>query len=209
MNDSMEKHWNRVYSSGETRKLGWYEQTPAACLKLLSKCDIGKDEPVLDVGAGASTFIDALISEGYKKIMAADISETALRSLRERLGEEKASAVQWIIDDITRPVHLQNLRDVALWHDRGLLHFLREEAPRKRYLSTLRKVVKRRGYVIIAVFSPEAPDQCSGLKLRNYDAEMLEDFLGADFKLLDHFNHTYTMPSGKTRPYIYTLFQKQ
>jgi len=209
MNDSLEKHWNKVYASHETRKLGWYENSPAPCLKLLSQCDIDKDEPVLDVGAGASTFIDCLVEQGFKNIIATDISANAIQSLRERLGEEKAASVKWIVDDVTNPVHLQNLRDIALWHDRALLHFLREEFQRKMYLDTLRKVVKRNGYVIIAVFSPEAPDKCSGLKLRHYDAGLLEGFLGADFKLLDHFNHTYHMPSGDTRPYVYTLFQRR
>jgi len=209
MNDSTEKHWNKVYASNETRKLGWYENSPTPCLQLLSQCDINKDEPVLDVGAGASIFIDCLVEQWFKNIIANDISETAIQSLRERLGKKKASSIKWIADDITRPVHLQNLSDIALWHDRALLHFLREDAHRKMYLNTLRKVVKRKGYVIIAVFSPGAPDKCSGLKLHHYDAKMLEDFLGADFELLDHFNHTYRMPSGDTRPYVYTLFRRR
>jgi hypothetical protein len=67
------------------------------------------------VGAGASAFIDYLINQGFSNIIAADISETALNKLKERLGEEKASEVRWIVDDITQPIHIQNLRDISVW----------------------------------------------------------------------------------------------
>lgn len=50
---------------------------------------------------------------------------------------------------------LPTLRDVGLWHDRALLHFLVEERDRAAYLSTLKAVLKLGGYAIIAVFSPE------------------------------------------------------
>lgn len=50
---------------------------------------------------------------------------------------------------------------------------------------------------------------CSGLPVRRYDAKMLEEFLGDDFTLLDHFDHVHYMPSGDPRPYVYTLFQKK
>jgi len=111
-----------------------------------------KDEPILDVGAGASTFIDNLIDQGFKNIIATDISEIALNKLKERLGKEKASSVRWVVDDITRPEHIQDLRNIALWHDRAVLHFLLEENEQRMYLSILKKVIKKGGYVIIAAF---------------------------------------------------------
>jgi ubiquinone/menaquinone biosynthesis C-methylase UbiE len=160
------------------------------------------------MGAGASTFIDYLINQGYKNIIAADISEIALNKLKERLGKEKASSVRWIVDDITRPVHIQDLRDIAVWHDRAVLHFLLEEKQQKMYLSTLKKVIKKRGFVIIAAFSLKGAKKCTGLDVKNYDHDLLAKFLGEDFKLLEYFDHIYYMPSGEPRPYIYALFQK-
>ena len=53
-----------MYSSKDVNQLGWYEETPAPCLELLSKCNATKDMAILDVGTGASTFIDCLIEEG-------------------------------------------------------------------------------------------------------------------------------------------------
>jgi cyclopropane fatty-acyl-phospholipid synthase-like methyltransferase len=190
------------------KTLGWYEKIPEPSIKLLSKCHISKDESILDVGAGASTFIDYLINQGFKNVIATDISETALNKLKERLGK-KASIVRWIVDDITQPIHIRDLRDIAMWHDRAVLHFLLEEKQQQTYLSTLKKVIKKGGYVIIAVFSLNGAKKCSGLDVQNYDQNMLAKFLGEDFSLIEYFDYTYYMPSGKPRPYIYTLFQKR
>ena len=209
MNTSIKEHWNEIYEALDPDELTWYEEIPAPSIKLLSRCNINKDEPVLDVGAGASTFIDYLIDQGFKNIIAADISEIALNKLKERLGTEKASLVRWIVDDITQPIHIQNLRDIAVWHDRAVLHFLLEEDQQQMYLSTLKKVIKKGGYVIIAAFSLKGAKKCSGLDVKNYDQDMLAKFLGEDFRLLEYFDYTYYMPSGKPRPYIYALFQKQ
>ncbi|CAG0976625.1 demethylmenaquinone methyltransferase / 2-methoxy-6-polyprenyl-1,4-benzoquinol methylase [Methanosarcinales archaeon] len=209
MNISIKEHWNEIYEALDPDELTWYEEIPAPSIKLLSRCNINKDEPVLDVGAGASTFIDYLIDQGFKNIIAADISEVALNRLKERLGTEKASLVRWIVDDITQPIHIQNLRDIAVWHDRAVLHFLLEEHQQQMYLSTLKKVIKKGGYVIIAAFSLKGAKKCSGLDVKNYDQNMLAKFLGEDFSRLEFFDYTYYMPSGKPRPYIYALFQKQ
>ena len=131
-----------------------------------------------------------------------------MNKLKERLGEEKASEVRWIVYDITQPIHIQNLRDIFVWHDRAVLHFILKENQQKEYLSTLKKVIKKGGYVIIAAFSLKGAKKCSGLDVKNYDQNMLVKFLGEDFTLLEYFDYTYYMPSGEPRPYIYTLFQK-
>ncbi len=204
----MKEHWDEIYEALDADELTWYEEIPEPSIKLLSKCHITKDESILDVGAGASTFVDYLIDQGFSNIIAADISEIAMDKLKERLGKEKALLVRWIVDDITRPVHIRNLRDIAVWHDRAVLHFLLEDEQQQMYLYTLKKVVKKGGYVIIAAFSLKGAKKCSGLDVKNYDQNMLAKFLGEDFSLLEYFDYTHYMPSGEPRPYIYTLFQK-
>ncbi len=208
MNGSMKEHWDEIYEALDADELTWYEEIPEPSIMLLSRCHIKKDESILDVGAGASTFIDYLVNQGFSNIIATDISEIALNKLKERLGKEKSSLVRWIVDDITQPFHVQNLRDIALWHDRAVLHFLLEENQQNMYLSTLKKVIKKGGYVIIAAFSLKGAKKCSGLDVKNYDQNMLAEFLGKDFSLLEYFDYTHHMPSGEPRPYIYTLFHK-
>lgn len=201
-------HWNQIYSSEPVQQLGWYENKPEPSLKLLDKCGLGINDPILDIGAGASTFIDCLIEKGFQKICAVDISEIALSKLKTRLGEEKASRVSWIVDDITQPTRLAQLNGIALWHDRALLHFLTEEEHRQNYKRTLMKAVRPGAYVIIAAFSLKGAKKCSGLEVHNYDQNSLAEFLGKSFELKEWFDYLYTMPSGDLRPYIYTLFQR-
>ncbi len=208
MINPMKEHWNEIYTWLQTDELGWYEEIPEPSIKLLSECHIDKDEPILDVGAGESTFVDYLINQGFKNIIAVDISEIALNKLKERLGEKQASVVRWIVDDITRPIHIQNLRDISVWHDRAVLHFLLEEKEQRMYLSVLKKAVKKGGYAIIAAFSLNGAKKCSGLNVKNYDQNMLAGFLGEDFSLLEHFEYTHHMPSGEPRPYVYALFRR-
>ena len=96
-----------------------------------------------------------------------------------------------------------------MWHDRAVLHFLVEESQQQTYFSTLKKVVQKGGYVIIAAFSVGGAKSCSGLDVVNYDQNMLSERLGDDFELIEAFDYLYHMPSGDTNPYVYTLFQSK
>jgi cyclopropane fatty-acyl-phospholipid synthase-like methyltransferase len=209
MDNEMKEHWNDVYESTEVKTLGWYEDKPTLCLRLLAKCNIEKSDPILDVGAGASTFIDSLLDEEYTNIIATDISEMALSKLKERLGVRKASKVKWIVDDIAKPAYVYKLENITVWHDRAVLHFLLEKDQIQTYFSTLKKIVRNGGYVIIAAFSLKGAKKCSGLDVKNYDGNMLIENLGEEFHLIEALDYDYRMPSGDIRPYIYTLFQRQ
>ena len=205
---SSKDHWEKIYSNKNEKELGWYEQIPEPSLKLISNCNLEKDAVILDIGTGTSTLIDCLIDLDYQNIIATDISASALSKLKIRLGKERSATIKWIIDDITNSTKITNLENISLWHDRTLLHFLIEEKQRKAYLEVINKVVKKGGFVIIAVFSLKGAKKCSSLDVRNYDHEMLSDLLGSDYNLLEYFDFTYYQPSGNPRPFIYTLFQK-
>jgi len=207
-NIDYKNHWNKIYSKSEINKLGWYEESPKPSLDLIQKCNLKKNAAILDIGSGTTTLIGELIKEGYKNIIATDISDVALKKSRKRLKDGEAKSVKWIVDDITIPEHLTGLGKVDLWHDRTVLHFLTEENQQKGYLSTLKRLVKTDGYVIIAVFSLEGAKKCSGLDVANYNHTMISEFLGNEFELLEHFPHLYLQPSGGERPYVYTLFRR-
>ena len=124
-----------------------------------------------------------------------------------RLGDD-AARVRWIIDDLTSSAHINGSFAVDLWHDRAVLHFLTEESHRQSYFDTLRKIVKKGGFAIIAAFSLDGAKMCSGLDVKNYDANMLDELIGDEFTLLETFDYTYQMPSGDFRPLVYTLFRR-
>jgi cyclopropane fatty-acyl-phospholipid synthase-like methyltransferase len=200
-------HWNSVYVKSPIEKLGWYEEDPEPSLRLIEKCNLNMNDIILNVGTGTSTLIDELLKKGYENIIANDLSSQALETLKSRLGK-KNNEVRWIVDDLTQPNELAKLEPIDLWHDRAVLHFFTNEKDRKIYFALLNKLVKANGYVIIAAFNLQGAEKCSGLPVFRYNANMLLNALGSSFEMIESFNYTYTMPSGDTREYIYTLFRK-
>ncbi|MDP3352398.1 MAG: class I SAM-dependent methyltransferase [Flavobacteriaceae bacterium] len=201
-------HWEKVYNKTEFDKLGWYEKEAAPSLDLIQLCNLPKDAKILNVGAGATTFVDDLLKLGYTNLLANDISAPALEVLKNRLNDEHQNNVKFIVDDLTNPTkELLKINNIDVWHDRAVLHFFTDENDQNTYFDLLRKGLKPRGFVIIAVFNLEGALKCSGLDVFRYDADMLQNKLGNNFKLLKTFNYTYTMPSGDERSYVYTLFQ--
>lgn len=209
MSESLKEHWDRVYSSTPVTQLGWYEPQPTPSLELIRHCVLNKPEPILDVGSGASTLIHALLDEGYENITALDISQVALQKAQSELDVEKAARVRWLVEDITQPSGSFNLTGIVLWHDRAVFHFLKTGQQRQDYLTTLLRVVRPGGYVILAAFAKNGASRCSGLDVQNYDADSLSHFLGSEFHLIESKSHTYQMPSGDLRPYVYTLFRRK
>lgn len=203
----LQAHWNRVYERKDTRQLGWYEDYPEATLDLIEKCNLTKDATILIAGAGATTLVDYLLEKGYEDLIATDISEKALEILKKRLDQDQQQKVTWVVDDLTAPAELPSCGPVQLWCDRAVLHFFTQKEDRNTYFELLDQMVAEGGFVIIATFHLEGADRCSGLPVYRYDAQMLAESLGNDFRLLDWFIHDYTMPSGENRKYIYTLFQ--
>jgi SAM-dependent methyltransferase len=208
MTTSLHEHWNQKYASSTTTQLGWYEEHPTPSLDYIERCGFSKKATILDVGSGATTLISKLIERGYENIFAADISSVALEKAKNLLNEEERSCVQWVVDDVANSNKIQKLENIALWHDRAVFHFLTEAEDRQAYFSLLKKVVMRGGYVIIATFALYGATHCSGLPVQRYSVDSLTNFLGEGFKLVEAMDHTYEMPSGDTRPFIYTRFQK-
>jgi len=203
-----ENHWNNIYRNSKVETLGWFEKSSNSSVELIKKCNLSKQDPVLIAGAGATTLVDYLLKEGYCNIIANDISSTAFDKLKERLGGSSSRKIKWVVDDLTNPKELSKLPEIALWHDRAVLHFFLEKNQQETYFNLVRKLVRSKGYVIIAAFSLSGASRCSGLAVHRYNEEMLKNHLGKNFQLMNAFNHIYTMPSGETRKYIYTLFQR-
>ncbi len=205
----MKDHWERVYQNNAVDRLGWYESSPDPSLNLIELCKLTQDAAILNVGAGATTLVDELVVIGYQNIIVNDISSEALKELKLRLGSEKSSLVRWVVDDLTDPAELKSLEQIDLWHDRAVLHFFNEADEQDTYFNLLRKLVKVEGHVIIAAFNLQGAPKCSGLPVFRYDAAMLQEKLGKKFQLKETFDHTYTQPSGDTREYVYTMFQRK
>lgn len=203
------KHWEEVYQTKEDEQLGWFEDFPETTLQLIEKCHLKPDATILNVGAGTTRLIDALIERGFTNIIANDLSKAALQKLEQRILKKYDFKLNCITDDLTKPQALLKLQNIDLWIDRAVLHFFLLEEEQKAYFNVIKKTVRKGGYVLIAVFSLEGAEKCSGLYLQRYNAEMIQALLGSEFKLVEVFDHIYINPSGSERPYIYTLFKRQ
>lgn len=204
---NLKEYWDKTYSNSSEEKLGWYETDISPTFNLIDKTGLPKTARILNVGSGSSTLIDELIKQEYSNVLATDISKVSLENLKARLGNE-SNKVVWIVDDLTNPTLLNQVEPVDLWIDRAVLHFFTKEIDQDSYFTLLKQVVKRNGYVLFAEYNLEGAEKCAGLNVHCYNTEMLAKRLGRDFKLINSFNHIYTMPSGSLRPYIYTLFKK-
>ena len=205
---SIKDHWNKKYTETPITQLGWYESKPTPSIQLIENCAVPKDSGILDIGSGVSTLIGSLLDLGYSNLYAVDISDVALEKAKSLLRDERATQVHWIVDDITNPSALFQIRNVKVWHDRAVFHFLTDERQRQTYCSVLQKMIRSGGFIVIAAFAIDGATRCSGLPVQRYSAETLSEFLGGGYKLLECFNYSYLMPSGDLRPYVYTRFQK-
>lgn len=203
-----EKHWNNAYLKSPVTNLGWYEESPTPSLALIGDCKLPSDATIFNAGAGASTLIECLLNDGFTNLIVNDISASALVELRNSLSTHVNSNIEFIVDDLTNPSELLKLKNVDLWHDRAVLHFFTTQNQQEAYFDLLKKAINKNGYVILAEFNLEGAKKCCGLEVVNYNENMLKSGLGSDFKLLKAFDYTYTQPSGNTREYVYTLFQR-
>jgi len=74
-------HWEEIYSEKAPTEASWYQERPALSFRLIEESGVGKDQWIIDVGAGASTLTDHLLSAGFKNITVLDISAAAMQSV--------------------------------------------------------------------------------------------------------------------------------
>ena len=79
---------------------------PKLSLELIHRSGLRSDEAIIDVGGGSSVLVDYLCKAGFTNLSVLDISENALASTKQRLGDA-AKRIQWYEADITevRPPH--------------------------------------------------------------------------------------------------------
>ena len=203
MSETRRMHWQRVYDEKMPAEVSWYQPVPDKSLQLIRGTGLARNEPVLDVGGGASTLVDHLHADGYTDITVMDISGRALELARARLGES-ADAINWIESDVTA---FEPQRRYALWHDRAAFHFLTDAADRDRYIDVAKRALKPGGYFVLATFGPEGPERCSGVEIRRYGIEQLQELFGGGFKLGGYELDQHVTPMGSTQQFLYSWWQ--
>jgi SAM-dependent methyltransferase len=156
------------------------------------------------VGVGASSLVIDLVRSGYKSIDAVDLSPSALEQLEQRLGGD-AGGVRFVTSDV-RDLHFEG--HVDLWHDRATLHFLNDPLDQASYAERASEAVRALGYLIVATFSADGPEQCSGLSVTRHTAASLSELFVESFTLQESFDVRHTTPWGSTQAFTYAVFQR-
>lgn len=204
MNDR-ESHWNGVYATRGANEVSWYQARPETSLSLIERLGIGPDDAVIDVGGGASTFVDHLVDREFGNVTVLDISAAALGAAQRRLGA-RAARVNWLAGDVIR---LRPQGPFRLWHDRAVFHFLVEAADRHAYVGVLRDAISSGGHVVMATFAEDGPERCSNLPVRRYSPELLAAELEPHFRMIGALRETHVTPAGGHQNFVYCCFQRR
>ena len=203
--NSTRNHWDNIFTDCIDSKLGWYEKDAAETLKLLDHIPNWQGSSVFLPGAGTSVLIHQLLEKNNTLVLN-DISTKALNEVKRQLKNSQHD-ITWLCQDISLPIQI-TLPKIDIWIDRAVLHFLTDVSDIKGYFNNVSSTLDVGAYAIFAEFSKSGVDKCAGLNLHRYSVDELSERLGSSFELQSSFDHTYSTPSGESRPYIYTLFKR-
>jgi len=204
MSLNRKKHWENVYGQKKPVEVSWYQVEPAVSLGFITLIEIDSVAKIIDVGGGASVFVDKLLDQGFQNLTVLDISSKAIHHAQERLGR-RAENVSWIEADVTE---FESSIQYDFWHDRAVFHFLTDAEDRTKYVQRLKESVKPGGHVVIAAFAIDGPPKCSGLDVERYSPEKMKNELGDSFELVNSVTELHITPWNKQQKFIYCYFKK-
>jgi hypothetical protein len=197
-------HWQRVYTKRAPTQVGWYEPDPVTSRRLVMAAVAAGATSVIDIGGGSSSLAGQLLELGVGRIAVLDISEAGLDLARQRLGP-RADAIEWIAADVTR---VEDVGRFDVWHDRAAFHFLLDTDARRRYVTLAGRTVPAGGTAVMATFSHDGPETCSGLPVHRWEADELAAECGPGWRLTQSEGRTHTTPSGAPQAYVYCVLRR-
>ena len=195
-----EEHWDRIYAA-KGERTSWYKPALERSLAIIDRLDLPPRPTAIDVGAGASTLADDLLARGFAEVTLVDLSSVALELVSARLAA-RAERARFVVGDVTRVELPEDAYD--LWHDRAVFHFLTEPEAMAAYVSQVRRALRPGGFLVVATFGLEGPEQCSGLPVVRYDADTLHAAFGGEaFRRLGHERERHQTPWGTEQEFVY------
>ena len=193
-------HWDQSFAPnehGDHTTRGWYQASADPSWSMIGDLDVST--PAVDIGAGASVWVDEALARGWSHVTVLDWSPVALGISQARLSSA-AESVTWIEADVlswTPP------RTYGLWHDRAVLHFLLDDADRARYGQVLRSATAPGCVVVIGGFGPNGPEMCAGLPVRKQTEADFQDLFCDDFFIERTFEQSHVRPDQDTQDYLW------
>lgn len=199
------KHWETIYDTKAVNEVSWYQPLPKTSLDFIQNNALSKDDAIIDIGGGDSFLVDHLLDLGYTNIAVLDISENAIERAKKRLGS-KAKSVKWIVSDITlfNPTEKYNV-----WHDRAVFHFLTDASDIEKYQQVTASALADNGKMLIGTFSESGPKKCSGIEIKQYSANLLEETFKTNFNAVECFFENHTTPFDTIQNFVFCSFVKK
>jgi len=197
-------HWEKIYATKSNDEVSWHQPLPKDSLDLITNSGIGLDDPIIDVGAGNSFLVDHLLKKGFTNITVLDISKNAINKAKNRLGE-KAELVNWVVTDI---LDFKSLITYKIWHDRAVFHFIRDEEEIEKYKKILEAVTDIDTHMVLATFSENGPDKCSGIQIKKYStADLQTNF--KNWEMLSSYRKIHSTPFNTTQEFTFFYARKK
>ena len=196
------EYWENIYATKAMQEVSWFQKLPTTSLELINQVSKNKQDAIIDIGGGDGFLVDNLLELGYTDITVLDISKNAIDRAKKRLGK-LAKKVKWIVADITEFVPKQ---EYAIWHDRAVFHFLIKQQQKANYRELVNAAVS--GYFILATFSDQGPNKCSGLEICKYSELDLQAFFSDTFSITSSFNYNHPTPFGTCQNFIFLVFKR-
>jgi predicted GIY-YIG superfamily endonuclease/2-polyprenyl-3-methyl-5-hydroxy-6-metoxy-1,4-benzoquinol methylase len=147
--------WESVYRDLSHDKIPWNAGGPDSDLVALLKSGRVPEGQALDLGCGLGYDAVEMARAGFR-VLAIDLSETAIKHATERAEKAGLSAVvDFVPGDV---LTFQSVRGAfSLVHDRGFFHVLEPGPTRKKYVALAANALSEDGLFVLRVFSDKEP----------------------------------------------------
>ena len=204
---SAESHWQNVWDAKSHTETSWFQEAPGPSLAFVDALNLSPEDPIIDVGCGQSFLVDELLQRGFRSLHLLDISQSAVDAVTNRILP--------LADNVQLVTHAKDILEqepiegIALWHDRAVLHFLREPRERSHYAELAAASVRPGGYMVIASFSPDGPEQCSNLDVERVDESAVAKLFAQGFHMFESTRMKHVTPWGSEQDFQWCLLQRR
>ena len=204
---SAQMHWQKVWNAKSHHETSWFQEAPGPSLEFIGALNLSPEDPIIDVGCGQSFLVDELLRRGFRSLHLLDVSQSALDVVKSRvspLGNE-VQLVTYAKDILEQ----EPIGGLALWHDRAVLHFLRDSRERSRYAELATASVRTGGHIVIAGFSPNGPERCSDLDVERVDDSAIAKLFVNGFHMIESTCVKHVTPWGSEQDFQWCLLQRR
>ncbi|KRO57783.1 MAG: hypothetical protein ABR98_01490 [Cryomorphaceae bacterium BACL7 MAG-120910-bin2] len=176
---TLREHWENIYETKTIQDVSWTQDEPQPSLDWIRGLSLNPKEMVVDCGGGRSALAEKVVESGHEQVEVFDISIRSLAQAKMELkSDEGRNAISYRVCNV---LDYKPERDIAVWHDRAVFHFLTVKEEIDTYVANLKKWVPQ--HIIIGTFALDGPEKCSSLPVQRYDEKAIVALFHADYKL--------------------------